>query len=306
MRPVRLLVVGDVVTDVSAVQSGPLAVGSDTPAAIRTGGGGSAANTAAWLAGTGAQVWLVAVVGGDAFADARLSELVAAKVSCDFVRRATNAPTGTVIVLAHHAERTMIADRGANLLLAPSDVDLALARSEATHLHLSGYPLLDDSSRPAGRHALAAATEAGLTTSVDAASAAPLRRVGGTAFLEWVRGTDLLIANVDEACALLGYPDARQDPADLARRLAHVARHVVVKLGPAGAIWAGPEGDTITGPAVPASVVDPTGAGDAFAAGLLASWLAGGDPTAALDAGAHLGAAAVETIGGRPTTSRRS
>jgi sugar/nucleoside kinase (ribokinase family) len=45
---------------------------------------------------------------------------------------------------------------------------------------------------------------------------------------------------------------------------------------------------------------DPTGAGDAFAAGLLGAWCAGAEPAEALAAGAKLGAAAVAKIGARP------
>jgi sugar/nucleoside kinase (ribokinase family) len=47
-------------------------------------------------------------------------------------------------------------------------------------------------------------------------------------------------------------------------------------------------------------VLDSTGAGDAFAAGLLTAWFSGSSPEAALDAGARLGAAAVSRIGARP------
>jgi sugar/nucleoside kinase (ribokinase family) len=47
-------------------------------------------------------------------------------------------------------------------------------------------------------------------------------------------------------------------------------------------------------------VEDPTGAGDAFAAGLLAAWCAGASPVAALTAGTALGAQAVRSVGARP------
>lgn len=286
-----VLVVGDVMTDVLAVHVAPLAVGSDTPAQVTMRGGGSGANTAAWLAALRVPPVFVGVVGTDEAGAARVAELTAAGVRTA-VRRADGAATGTVVVLSTGSERTMLCDRGANLLLSPDDVDAGLGLG-ATHLHLSGYALLDRRSRPAGQHALAAA---GVTTSVDAASAAPLRQVGAAAFLSWVRGTDLLLANLDEAVALVG----DGSPAVLAARLTGWARHAVVKCGADGAVWAtaGRDPVSVAAPSVP--VVDPTGAGDAFAAGLLSSWLAGGPPTDALYAAVAAGATAVGTVGGRP------
>jgi sugar/nucleoside kinase (ribokinase family) len=287
-----VIVVGDIMTDVVAVHGGQLAVGSDTPARIRVGGGGSGANTAAWLAFAGAPVTLVGAVGADPAGEARVRELASAGVACAVPVK--EAATGAVVVLSGGAERTMLADRGANLLLTPADVDAGAALAPAArHLHLSGYALLDGASREAGRYALAAAAARGLTTSVDAASAAPLR---GLPFLAWVRGVDLLLANADEAATLVG-PGA---PDVLARRLASGVAHAVVKCGPDGAVWASAHGPVVAVPAEPAEVVDPTGAGDAFAAGLLAAWLAGAEPGEALRAGARLGARAVSAGGGRP------
>jgi ribokinase len=289
-----IVVVGDVVTDIHVVHSGPIAVGSDTPAAIRVLGGGSAANTAAWLAAAGARVQLVAVVGWDRAGDDRLIELTAAGVGCVHIRRSDDARTGSIVVLAHSDERSFLTDRGANLLLVPSDVDPALAG--ARHLHLSGYVLLDEASRPAGMHALAAARERGLSTSVDMASAEPLRRAGPSTVLGWVHGVDLLFANVDEARVLVD----EADPVDLARALTAHASHVVVKLGAQGSVWAS-AGVAVRAPSITVgAVVDVTGAGDAFAAGVLQAWLNGSTPIGSLAAGAGLGAAAVAVPGGRP------
>jgi sugar/nucleoside kinase (ribokinase family) len=290
-----VVVVGDVVTDIHVVHNGPIATGSDTPASIRVMGGGSAANTAAWLATTGSAVDLVAVVGRDSAGDERLAELTAAGVGCVHIRRSADAPTGSIVVLAHGGDRSFLTDRGANLLLVPSDVDSVLSTS-TRHLHLSGYVLLDASSQAAGRHALTAARGRGLTTSVDMASAEPLRRVGPSTVLEWVRGVDILLANLEEARVLAG----RSDPVAAARSLNSYARTVVVKLGERGSVWSA-GGAAVEAPAVPAdSVVDATGAGDAFAAGLLSAWLNGSSPAQCLAAGARLGAAAVGVVGGRP------
>jgi sugar/nucleoside kinase (ribokinase family) len=276
----RVVVVGDLVTDVVAELAGPPAPGSDTPARIRVAGGGQAANTAAWLARLGVPVTLVATVGDDPPGRDRVAELAAAGVDCA-VRRVPGVPTGTLVVLSGRDDRSMLTDRGAADHLRPADVDAALDRyGDARHLHLSGYALLGEGSRPAGRHALAAARAGALSTSVDAASTAPLRRVGPATFLDWTRGVDLLLANTAEA-ALLDAPG-------------------LVTHDPTGARW---REHRVA--AAPATVADPTGAGDAFAAGLLAAWLAGADPAEVLRAGVRLGAEAVATLGARPALLRR-
>jgi ribokinase len=122
-----------------------------------------------------------------------------------------------------------------------------------------------------------------------------LRRAG-PAFREWVRGVDLLFCNADEADVLAG----PGEPAEQARALTAVAGNVVLKQGAAGAVWCHSGGVVRSPAADPVPVVDPTGAGDAFAAGLLAAWCAGADPPGALSAGAALGATAVSRVGARP------
>ncbi|WP_184957194.1 carbohydrate kinase family protein [Paractinoplanes abujensis] len=291
-----MIVVGDLVTDVLVAHGGPIESGSDTAAAITVGGGGQAANTAAWLAQSGQPVTLVAAVGDDPAGRERVAELAGAGVRCA-VQTHPGAVTGSVVVLAGPEERTMITDRGASLLLDPARVRAAvLDIPDAVHLHLSGYPLLHDGSRAAGLAALAAATERGLTTSVDAASAAPLRAVGAEAFLTWIRGCDLLLCNADEADVLAGPGPA----AEQAQNLTSHVRNVVVKQGGDGATWAARDGSVHSARPDRVPMRDPTGAGDAFAAGLLGTWITGSTPDEALEAGAVLGAAAVSRIGARP------
>ncbi|MEP6695629.1 MAG: PfkB family carbohydrate kinase [Pseudonocardiales bacterium] len=292
----RVVVVGDLVTDVLVRTDDLIAPGSDTRAAIVARGGGAGANTACWLADCGVDTALVARVGGDEIGRARTLELlgygVEAAVTVDH-----EAVTGTIVVLVGAGgERTMLTDRGANLRLCPEDLDPRLF-VPGTHLHLSGYVLLDEQSRAAGLHALHAARAAGMTVSVDAASAAPLARVGAEAFLSWTYGVALLMANGEEAAALAGTDDA----AAAAERLSGWYDATVIKAGAQGAFWYG-RGRLHQCPAEPATAVDTTGAGDAFAAGLLADWLeTGATPDTALAAGAAAAARAVTLSGGRPT-----
>ncbi|MDP9240323.1 MAG: PfkB family carbohydrate kinase [Actinomycetota bacterium] len=292
----RVVVVGDLVTDVLVRTHDVIAPGSDTKATVVARGGGAAANTACWLAECGVDAALVARVGGDEIGRARTLELLGHGVEA-VVKIDHNAVTGTIVVLiGAGGERTMLTDRGANLRLAPEDLEARLFVPDA-HLHLSGYVLLDDESRPAGLAALARARAAGMTVSVDAASAAPLARVGAEAFLSWTYGATLLMANRAEAEVLTGTDDA----AAAAEQLSGWYAGTVIKAGADGAVWFG-GGRLYQCPAQPTCVHDTTGAGDAFAAGLLADWLSpGATPDTALVAGAAMAARAVAISGGRPT-----
>jgi sugar/nucleoside kinase (ribokinase family) len=106
----------------------------------------------------------------------------------------------------------------------------------------------------------------------------------------------VLLPNADEARLLTGCGDVT----DAARALAGRHSVVAVSLGADGALWA--SGDVLVHrPAHPTDVVDTTGAGDAFAAGLLTAWLAAQDvdPADALDAGLSLAAEVVRRPGAR-------
>jgi sugar/nucleoside kinase (ribokinase family) len=280
------VVVGDIGVDVLVAPHTPAVTGADVPARIRTEGGGAGANTAAWLAHLGAEVTLVARVGADAAGSAAVAELAAAGV-LPAVTVDPDASTCTVVVLVEDGDRTMLSDRGAAARLQPADLP---ALDGADHLHLSGYVLLDPSSRPAGLTALAVARAAGMSTSVDPQAAPALT----AEFREWVRGVDLLLPNADELDALGGSAEHLIATG--------TARAVAVTDGARGARWIDDTGRW-DAPAQPVDAVDPTGAGDAFDAGLLVAWLGGADPGESLRAGCVAGAAAVRHNGARPPTA---
>jgi ribokinase len=288
-------VLGDVMVDVVAHLDGAVAPGSDAPARIAFHGGGSAANVAAWLAAAGIRPALVARVGEDDRGRSAGAELRAAGVDARLTAD-PERPTGTCVVLvAPGGERTMIPDAAAGDRLAPGDLpDELLAAGQ--HLHVAGYALLRDGSRAAARSAIERARARRMTVSVDPSSAALL----SPAFLELTRGADLLLPNASEATALTGEPH----PERAARRLAESVPEAVVKLGELGALWTdGRETRRVAAPSV-AAPIDTTGAGDAFAAGLLAARLDGASPEEALAAGCRLAAEAVGTPGARPAATQ--
>jgi ribokinase len=294
-----LVVLGDVMSDISARLAAPPVPGSDTPARIEMRPGGGGANVAAWLARLGAPVVLIGCVGDDDAGRTAARSLAASGVTVRLV--VDPEPTGAVVVIVGaDGERTMLSDAGANARLTAGDLPRDAFRPGA-RLHVSGYALLRDGSRAAGLAALAAARQAGMAASVDPSSTAPLAAVGGPAFLGMVRDAGSIIATRAEAEVLTG----TRDPDAAASRLVEGRDEVVLKLGGQGALWRGADGAAVRVPAAAPDgpVVDSTGAWDAFAAGWLARRREGDDPEAALAAACVVAAEVVTRPGAGPPAS---
>jgi ribokinase len=292
MRPV--IVVGDLMADVVARASGPLAHASDTPAKIVQRPGGGGANVAARLVEQGVPALLVARVGEDIPGQAALGELRRAGVDLEVAIDSLHATGSCVVIVEPGGERTMLPDRGANAALEPSDLPID-EFAEGGHLHLSGYTLLDPGSRSAGLVALEHARAAGMTISVDPASAAPLQAVGAHTFLGWTRRASLLLPNAEEAAVLTG----ARDPEAAAWVLARDGREVVITLGKEGALWSDGQRVERAKASPTPGPIDSTGAGDAFTAGWLASRLRGAEPAEALAAANFAAAQAMQGAGAR-------
>ncbi|GAB2928570.1 sugar kinase [Nonomuraea fastidiosa] len=293
----RVVVVGDLMTDAVARARYALARASDTPAIVTMHGGGSGANISSWLAVEGAEVAFIGRRGADITGRNRDMELMGYGVDARLVMD-PERPTGTCVVLVtHKGERTMLSDPGANAALSPEDLPRDLF-TQGSHLHLSGYTLINEGSREAGLAALDMARHAGMSISVDCASSAPLERTGAEPFLEWTNGAKLLFANVDQAKVLTGRDDAEA----AAKVLTAWFPQVVIKMGADGALWfSNGRPDPVRVAAEPVEkVVDGTGAGDAFCAGFLPPWLEGKPPAEALASGCRLASKAILHLGARP------
>ena len=285
-RAARFLVVGDVFDDVLVVLDQPIRVDTDTAASIRQVPGGSAANTAAWLAALGQRVAFAGAVGAD-----DVIRVAAALPGVEARLVATPEPTGAIVVLVEGQHRSMLTSRGANAELDLAAIDL----DGFDVLHLTGHPLLQSSDGGAAFSALIArAKAAGLIVSLDPGSAGFLADFGAERFLAAIDGVDVLLPGLDEAKLLTGL----DDPTQIVRALPFDT--VVLKLGGAGAVVGGSDFEPTAVPAVQTTVVDPTGAGDAFAAAFLAAWIVDRDAVAGARAASAVAARAVASAGGRP------
>lgn len=290
----RIVVVGDLVTDVIVQPHAAIVHGTDTAASISFVAGGSAANTAAWIGALGGPVDFVGRTGQDQhdWHDGLLTKFgVRAFITAD-----SNLPPARIVVLVDpNGERTMLTDRGANDALSPNDVEHARIDNQ-TIVHVSGYTLLFDGPRPAGLFALAQARASGASTSVDPNSSGFLARVGAARFLEMTAGVDICFPNADEVCALTDL----DDPVDAAIVLTRHYDTVACKLGAQGALVARAGAIVARSSAPEVAVVDTTGAGDAFAAGYLLGFANGCDAVDCLDRAIATSGQAVSIVGARP------
>jgi sugar/nucleoside kinase (ribokinase family) len=290
----RVLVVGDVIDDVIVVPHGPIRSDTDTVSDIRSAPGGSAGNTAAWLGDLGLEVEFHGMV-GSADVARHSAEFEQYGVTPRLQGHPTLA-TGAIVILvsvdpAHGESRSMLTSRGAN-----DDIDLEVIAVEGFDaLHLTGYSLFSRPDAASVSALIARARAAGLAVSVDPGSAGFLLDYGVERFLTAIDGATILVPNLEEARVLTGLADPARAATALAARFGTVA----VTLDRAGAVVAGAM-PPVAVPAVAASIVDPTGAGDAFTAGFLAVLLGGGDAVAAAQAGTRLAAVAVSELGARP------
>ena len=288
----NVIVIGDVMLDVTVKPMDHIAPTSDTPSRVRLNRGGAAANMAEALARSGHHVTYVGACGDDLAS--QLFEDTLRRVGVDVALERTETTTGVVVAVVDAAgQRAMLTDRGANSKLGIEHVKQQLERP-FDHLHVSGYTLLDPRTIDVGRIALVAAQELGRSTSVDVCSAAPLVAMSPALFLEAARGASMLFANEEEALVLTSCAEV----VEAVHRLSLDFDEVIVTLGEHGA-RARRDGVDYSVTSSSADVIDTTGAGDAATGAYLAVRLRDGSVDDALDEAMMIASEVVEGLGSR-------
>ncbi|WP_372983779.1 ribokinase [Microbacterium sp.] len=227
---------------------GETLLGSD----LRLFAGGKGANQAAAASRSGANVGFYACVGADDYGTLIRTRLREAGVDTTGVT-STGRPTGTALIhVTPDGENSIVVSPGANHAL-----DIAYADATAEDWSQAAVLVLNlESPLETVEHVADVAARRGVRVLVNAAPAQKLTA-------RTLSVCDPLVVNEHEARIVLD-DDGSSSFADLAQSLLDSgARSVVITLGAAGALYGNPEGiDTV--PSYPVTVVDTTGAGDAF------------------------------------------
>jgi 2-dehydro-3-deoxygluconokinase len=265
--------------------------------ALRLDIAGAESNVAMYLADHGVRARWVSRLGDDALGRRVLARVAAQGVDVRGVAADPVRPTGVLVKDPGPAgTRVTYYRRGsAASALTPAVLDEPAART-ATLWHLTGItPALSPGCRALASAAPAAARAAGITLSFDVNHRPALwdREPAADVLAELADAADICFVGLDEARALWG-PAMRE--ADDVRALLAGPALLVVKDGARPVVAF--EGERrIEVPARPVRVVEPVGAGDAFAAGVLAALLRGTGVGTALRSG-HLTAGAALSVTG--------
>ncbi len=261
--------------------------------------GGSAANTMAGVASFGGTAAYIGKVAGDQLGQVFAHDMRAIGVEFDVPPADTGPATARCLILVTpDAQRTMNTYLGISSLLEPSDVQVETVQ-RGQLLFCEGYLWDVESAKQAIRTAMAFAAEAGRRSALTLSDTFCVDRHHAE-FRELVAGSvDVLFANDAELASLYGTTDL---DAGLAAVRADVEL-ACVTMGERGSVLVTAdeivEIDAVTvGP-----VVDTTGAGDQYAAGVLYGLARGKDLATAGALGSLAAAEVISHVGPRPATS---
>ena len=260
-----ILVVGGANLDRIAKGLGPVVPGTSNPASLQESYGGVARNLAENLARLGLPVRLLTAVGDDAAGTALLRHAQELGIDTAGTLRAMGCPTGTYTALLEPEGEMVVAMADMGVL---DRFTVAALLQRRSHWASTRFRVLDCNLRP---EVLAVLLEdsrrQGAKLVIVAVSEPKMSRLP-----ESLSGVTVLLLNGGELAARVGrsLPDRAALVAACRQVQAQGARSVVVTLGSGGILCADAEQPPRHLPAPAVEIVDVTGAGDAFSAGVVA------------------------------------
>lgn len=264
----KICIIGDINVDVITLLSGPLQKNTDTTSVNAITLGGSTCNVAVWLTHLGVKVDLVGAIGEDVLGTWVITQLQAFGVSDENIRTIAQNRTGTCVILVDETgARSMMPDFGANLV---QGVDQGIEKliQESDIVVMSAYTFLRPESRKFALDVLECVENSNARMVIDAASSSPIEMTGAEKVRKYLSRADLVLANEDEYAAL-----EKGAPSNWNSEF----KNLILKRGPRGALWLKRGQEVASVKAEDVKVIDTTGAGDAFAAGLLSQLRLRGD-----------------------------
>jgi sugar/nucleoside kinase (ribokinase family) len=263
--------------------------------------GGSAANTVVGIASFGGTAAFVGRVFDDQLGEVYAHDLRAAGVAFHGETVRNGAPTGRcLIVVTPDGERTLNTYLGASSDLAADDVDESVV-ANAQVTYLEGYLWDSPSAQDAFRRAAEIAHANGRKVALTLSDSFVVDRHRGT-FLELVSGhIDILLANEAEICSLY---EVDEFDAAVARVRDHCWLAALTRSEQGSVLLTSDELLEIEAHPIPGGkLIDTTGAGDLYAAGLLYGITQGHDLETAGRLGSLAAAEIISHIGARPEAS---
>lgn len=260
-----------------------------------TRSGGSVANTMAGIASFGGAAGFVGKVAADDLGAYFASDIRGQNVAFDVPPLVGEEGTGCCLVaVTPDAERTMSTCLGASVRLGPEDID-ADRCGAAQILYIEGYLFDSPSAKAALEEAVAIAKKHGMRVALALSDVHLVQRHHDTLRDFAETRADILFGNDGEMTALYGgrLEEALED----ARADGCVA---VATCGAQGALIRTETELVMIAPGKVAKVVDTTGAGDLFAAGVLFGVTHGLNWTEAGRIGAKASAHIIARTGARP------
>ena len=255
--------------------------------------GGCAANVAINLRLLNRSVGVVGKVGEDHFGDFVIAELRQHGIETEYIRRSSvNSTSATAILNVHGEDRRYLHCLGANRDFGLADLD-AKVLEQARILYVGGYMAMPAFKAAELANLFCEAKSRGLITVLDVVIPAgiedPLKQV-----IPALAYADYFLPNDDEARLLTGISEPLEQARALSRYNAQGT--VIITQGSRGSLALRGR-QVIETPAFIMDSVDESGAGDAFAAGLIVGLLEGWPLDANLQFAAAVGASCTRALG---------